>query len=198
MKSDRNDRASVALVALRKAMKMTQQEFAVKVLQSAITTVSRYESGNPPPRGDVLLRFRDIASEQGQAPLAKIFQDVWLEDVDKGLGPGVRTFIMGGGGGLLVASLKKDKVAFAAAEIFLKLLDQLESEKLRQKVTVALATFRDTLRSFDPPGTHALNDAFLETFDRHGVTAIFTMAPEDTQTKSEARKKRARGKATTR
>jgi transcriptional regulator with XRE-family HTH domain len=81
MKNDRNDPASVALVLLRKHMKMTQQEFAVQVLEGAITTVSRYETGNPPPRGDVLLRLAAVARDHGRPDLARIFTRVWVENL---------------------------------------------------------------------------------------------------------------------
>jgi transcriptional regulator with XRE-family HTH domain len=75
------DAASDALVALRKAMGKTQQTFAVEVLKTAITTIARYESSNPPPRGEVLLRLRDIAVQHGFHELASRFELLFVEDI---------------------------------------------------------------------------------------------------------------------
>jgi transcriptional regulator with XRE-family HTH domain len=114
MKSARNDPGSLALVSLRKEMRMTQQEFAVQVLDSALTTISRYESGNPPPRGPVLIRFRDIAREQGLMGLADQFQAVWLQDAHKILGPEVATLVKEEDeSGFLVASLDPEDLTDA-------------------------------------------------------------------------------------
>jgi hypothetical protein len=75
------DAASDALVALRKGMGKTQQTFAVEVLKTAITTIARYESSNPPPRGEVLLRLRDVAREHGLHELSNRFELLFMEDI---------------------------------------------------------------------------------------------------------------------
>jgi hypothetical protein len=159
-------------------MNMTQQEFAVQVLDSAITTVSRYESGNPPPRGDALLRFRNIARQQGDTArqqgdiarelvfkrLANDFQSIWLEEVYRAAGDDIRTFLYEPGQpvrGLLVASLKGAD-ALAAAESFLHILHQLDSDNpvFHQNAVSAISSLQAADRRFDSPGTHDIRDAF--------------------------------------
>jgi transcriptional regulator with XRE-family HTH domain len=55
--------ASQAVIDLRKALGMTQQQFAVEVLGTAVTTIARYETTHPPPR-DVLERLWKISQSQ--------------------------------------------------------------------------------------------------------------------------------------
>src|ERR1035437_2348326 len=133
MKSKRNDPASVALVALRKTMKKNQQEFAVGVLESALTTVSRYESGNPPPRGDVLLRLAGIAYEQNLPDLAKIFQRVWAENLPKIRGSYLTEdqFVVHISG----------KDAHRGAQAFMLWLAQLDNPKTRKQALSLLKLF---------------------------------------------------------
>src|ERR1019366_425037 len=91
--------ASAAVIALRKALGMTQQRFAVETLKTAITTVARYETSHP-PRGPVLLRLAEIAEQSGQLAyrdsaegggsafikLALVFQRLYIEEVIQNLG----------------------------------------------------------------------------------------------------------------
>jgi transcriptional regulator with XRE-family HTH domain len=122
--------ASEALIALRKAMGKTQQTFAVEVLKTAIGTIARYESSDP-PRGDVLLRLRDIAREQGLIGAADEFQRIWLQEVHKALGPDVRTILIAeDGGGLMVASLEHGDLVEAQ-----EYLRQLSSNRRKRKET---------------------------------------------------------------
>jgi hypothetical protein len=176
-KSTERHPASQALIDLRKALgKMTQQDFAVKVLECATTTISRYESFGP-PKGDALLKLRAIALKHDLVQIAKRFQDLWLEEVNRTLGPGVRTYVMERGSGLLVASLP-DKEAIEFAEIFLAVLDQLDSkdkdEKFRQNALSILSSTREAVRRFDPPGTHDLRDGLREGFAKLGAKVTFT------------------------
>lgn len=90
----RRNPTSNALIELRKAMGMTQAKFAVLVLDTAITTVSRYETTHP-PQGDQILRFREIAKEQAArepkgsekhrafVKLADLFSDLYHADATK-------------------------------------------------------------------------------------------------------------------
>jgi hypothetical protein len=71
---------SDALIVLRKAMGKTQQTFAVEVLKTAIGTIARYETSDP-PQGEVLLRLRDIAREQGLHELSNRFELFFMEDI---------------------------------------------------------------------------------------------------------------------
>jgi hypothetical protein len=75
-------RAGTALIALRQAIGKTQQQFAVDVLGSAVTTVARYETSNP-PSGEVLVRLADIAKENNLIPLRNEFTVLYLEEVLK-------------------------------------------------------------------------------------------------------------------
>ena len=89
------DTASTALVALRTAMGKTQQQFAVEVLKTAITTVARYETSHP-PRGEVLLRLATIANEAAHGrplkvaepllELAGVFHGLYFEEVLRNFG----------------------------------------------------------------------------------------------------------------
>jgi hypothetical protein len=93
----RRNPTSSALIELRKEMGMTQAQFAVLVLDTAITTISRYETTHP-PQGDQILRFRDIAKEQAArepkgsekhrafVKLADLFSNLYVEDAMKKMG----------------------------------------------------------------------------------------------------------------
>ena len=72
--------ASCAALALRTALGMTQQQFAVEIVKTAIGTVAVWETGRP-PKGDVLLRLADVAWEHGQWLLAEEFSKLFLEEV---------------------------------------------------------------------------------------------------------------------
>lgn len=72
--------AKRALVSLRKALGKTQQTFAVEILKTAVATVARYETSNP-PRGDVLLRLSNIAADHRQLGLSDEFLCIYLDQV---------------------------------------------------------------------------------------------------------------------
>jgi transcriptional regulator with XRE-family HTH domain len=65
--------ASEALIELREALGMSQQDFAVTELKSALNTVGRYETTNP-PRGDTLLRLAEIAERRSLPKIAARFR----------------------------------------------------------------------------------------------------------------------------
>lgn len=71
--------AGRALIALREALNMSQGEFAVLILDCAITTVGRYETKDP-PRGKVLLRLAAIAEAQGLPALKERFWKLFEDD----------------------------------------------------------------------------------------------------------------------
>jgi transcriptional regulator with XRE-family HTH domain len=71
--------ASSGLVALRKALKLTQAQFAVLELQTAVTTIARYETSHP-PQGDLLTRLRDIAKRHQLDDLAQTFEELYAEE----------------------------------------------------------------------------------------------------------------------
>ena len=83
---------------LRKKMGKTQTTFAVEVMKTAISTIARWETGDP-PHGSALLRLAKIADESGTAAyrdgtqdgfpfiqLALTFQRLYLEEVIRDLG----------------------------------------------------------------------------------------------------------------
>ena len=150
------DSASVALIQLREKMGKTQAQFAVEVLKTAVTTVARYETSHRPP-GDVLLRLRDIAREQGQMGLADQFQSVWLQDVDKALGP-VKTFTAADGHGLLVSSLDGE-LQLRGATVFLHWLGQINSPDpgIKKRALAALKHFETEV---EDPAHKETHDAF--------------------------------------
>jgi transcriptional regulator with XRE-family HTH domain len=91
MKTSRAD-TSEALVELRRAMNMSQAQFAVLVLDVAITTVARYETSHA-PEGDLILRLARIAEDRARASakgtaeqlafvrLGSRFRELYLKDV---------------------------------------------------------------------------------------------------------------------
>ena len=82
MKNDEVKRhpTSNALVQLRKALKKTQQTFAVEVLHCAIGTVARYETSLP-PEGVVLVQLADIAFQHGLTDIGNVFLMAFFDEV---------------------------------------------------------------------------------------------------------------------
>jgi len=76
-----DNEASLALVAFRKALGLTQQAFAVEIMKSAVTTVARWETGNPPPRGDALVRLAEAADEHGLPKFGNEFRYLYMDEV---------------------------------------------------------------------------------------------------------------------
>jgi transcriptional regulator with XRE-family HTH domain len=72
--------ASDALIALRKALGKSQSEFALELLDTAVTTVSRYETSNPPV-GKVLLRLAKIADTHGLFHIRDLFRGIYIEEI---------------------------------------------------------------------------------------------------------------------
>ena len=89
--------ASRALIALREEMGKTQQQFAVEVLDTTVTTMGRYETTHP-PRGEVLLTLARIAEESALSKVSEqqkqirllalrdAFREMYLEQVAENLG----------------------------------------------------------------------------------------------------------------
>ena len=149
-KTAQRDPASQALVDLRAALGVTQQVLAVKFLDCATTTVSRYESFGP-PKGDILLTLRRIAHDHGHDEIAIRFQNLWLKEVHAALGSfAARTVVVGefGQTGLLVATLENGP-AIRASYDFLTLLQYLESsdEPSRAQAAKLFKAMHDTVRA---------------------------------------------------
>jgi hypothetical protein len=155
--------ASEALIALRHAMGKTQQTFAVEVLKTAIGTIARYET-NDPPRGEVLLRLKDIAHEQGVNHLAATFDALWIEETAKT--GGQVTFFPASGSEPArghVITLLVGHEAIKGAQAFLAILTQLGSAnpKFRQNAVSALSSLERAARRFDDPKIHGFGDVFV-------------------------------------
>src|ERR1700712_3119239 len=69
---------SEALIALRTALGETQQQFAAH-LNTAITTIARYET-NRPPSGAILISLAKMASENGLGKEAATFQEAFARE----------------------------------------------------------------------------------------------------------------------
>jgi transcriptional regulator with XRE-family HTH domain len=85
----KRDPASMALIELRKVLKMSQAEFAIKLMDVAPITVYRLETGTVPPRGDTLLRLAEVADyaanylildNEHAEELRDRFLDMYLDD----------------------------------------------------------------------------------------------------------------------
>jgi DNA-binding transcriptional regulator YiaG len=76
-----NAPSAKAVIELRNALKLTQQRFAGEVMKTAITTIARWETGNPAPRGDALLKLADVAWAAGQINLSDAFTMMYLEEI---------------------------------------------------------------------------------------------------------------------
>jgi transcriptional regulator with XRE-family HTH domain len=72
--------ASQAVIDLRTALGMSQQRFAVEELSSALNTVARYETTNP-PRGEALLRLAKIATDKNLPEIAAKFRKLRLDEI---------------------------------------------------------------------------------------------------------------------
>jgi transcriptional regulator with XRE-family HTH domain len=89
--------ASNAVVALRKLLGVTQQQFASEVLKVAISSVARWETKDP-PHGETLIQLADIAERNGVGlhhtkgqpfmELGSVFRRLYLDEVRANLGGG--------------------------------------------------------------------------------------------------------------
>jgi hypothetical protein len=57
----------------------TQQEFAVELVKTAITTVARWETSHP-PRGDALIRLAEVADRNDRPSLAEEFRILYADE----------------------------------------------------------------------------------------------------------------------
>ena len=63
-------------------MELTQTEFAVNVLNMAISTIGRWETKDW-PAGDALLRLAALAEKNRRPDLADIFLKAFMQDVQR-------------------------------------------------------------------------------------------------------------------
>lgn len=144
-------------------MGKTQQTFAVDVLNTAIGTIARYETSDP-PRGEVLLRLRDIARQQGLNELSTRFELLFMEGILEKLTyrlttfPATETRPVYGIGVLRL----KGELALSSMYDYQKILGQLDSSDsaIRQSAVSALAALRRSARKTDDPADE-IHDAFF-------------------------------------
>jgi hypothetical protein len=145
-------------------MGKTQQTFAVEVLKSAIGTVARYETSDP-PQGAVLLRLRDIAREQGLYELANRFDLLFRGEVLQNNLPSQMVMVPATethpAHGQLDVSLSGED-ALSGAQSFLLILAQLTSHdpKIRQNAVAALTALQSAARKYTNPAVGEIQDAF--------------------------------------
>jgi hypothetical protein len=166
-------------------MGKTQAAFAVEVLKTAVTTIARYET-NGPPRGEVLLRLRDIAQGQGLLELSSKFELLYIDDVLKNLGsrltmvPATRTEPARG---FLIMSLSAR--AIGPARTCMRLLSLMNSDqKIRPEIDKASSSLNEELTKDD--------DLVRKQIDQAMISAVTGQAPPTEKTKGLKRERTAR------
>jgi transcriptional regulator with XRE-family HTH domain len=157
------DAASEALIELRKAMGKTQQTFAVEVLKTAIGTVARYETSDP-PRGEVLRRLEEIARKHHLYELAAKFDLIYRKEMLKSLVsqlawiPATETTPTQGHLDVVLP----DALAVEAGQAFLLLVSQLGSadRKIKRNAITALSSLQSAVRRFQNPAVGEIQDTF--------------------------------------
>jgi transcriptional regulator with XRE-family HTH domain len=154
------DAASQTLIDLRTKLGKSQASFAVEVMKTAVTTVARWET-NGPPRGEVLIRLRDIAREHRLYELASRFELIYRQEMEKPLPSSRLTWVPATANGLLTVPLAHES-ALGAAQDFMILLAQLDSPdpKIKRNAVSAFAVLRKAARRLENPAVGEIQDAF--------------------------------------
>ena len=120
--------AARLVAALRKALGMTQQAFASHI-KTAVTTVARWETNNPPPRGEALLKLAAVAQDTGHsAAIAEELLKLYLDDVAPRLpmmGIDVR---LDDGSGYVVCRFNNSREAADVVKLLRRYASRLERE----------------------------------------------------------------------
>jgi transcriptional regulator with XRE-family HTH domain len=74
---------SQALIELRKAMGLSQQRFAVEIMNVAVPTIGRWESNAPPESPEALERLAAIAYAMGDVRIGSIFLKARFDGIVK-------------------------------------------------------------------------------------------------------------------
>jgi transcriptional regulator with XRE-family HTH domain len=169
----RNETSS-AVIALRKAMGMTQQRFAVEALNVAIATVARYETSHP-PRGEVLLKLAGIAKQNASGnpiniaqpliDLSDTFLGLYIEEVRSNLGFQL-LFSPGRGkegayGYILDKLTGRDEIAFAQDFLTVKRCLDSTDPDCKAQVSGARVALSEAARVCGHPIASQLRDAVL-------------------------------------
>ncbi len=78
-KRDERNPASRAVIDLRERLKLTQQRFAVEIMDCAVPTVGKWETSSP-PTGSTLLRLADVAERKGCFDLQQKFRELYSRE----------------------------------------------------------------------------------------------------------------------
>jgi len=122
-------------------MKQSQARFAVLVLNMSTTAVARYESSNPSPRGEVLLRLARIARENNRPDLADIFEKSYVDHFPKPRGSQLTADYLG--------AHVRDPEAHSFAQMFMLWLPLLDDPKTRKHAIAVGKRFKDAVRELD-------------------------------------------------
>ncbi|HXS94177.1 MAG TPA: helix-turn-helix transcriptional regulator [Candidatus Limnocylindrales bacterium] len=117
--------ASETLISLRKALNMTQQAFASE-MKTAVTTVARWETNNPPPRGAALLRFAEVAEIHNLKGLPEQFHLLYAMEMMAPLK--IKQLVVAGpsGRGYVLAKFDNRREMSAASEFLKRSAGHLE------------------------------------------------------------------------
>ncbi|HTC76231.1 MAG TPA: hypothetical protein VK684_11685 [Edaphobacter sp.] len=145
-------------------MGKTQQTFAVEVLKTAIGTVARYETSDP-PQGEVLLRLRDIAHEHGFHEIGSNFELLYREEIQNRLPYQLvisdATQTREARGHLSIPLYGEHEIS--GAHSLLLILAQLNwpDPKIKQNAVAAISSLRDAARKHLDPATRKIQDSYV-------------------------------------
>jgi transcriptional regulator with XRE-family HTH domain len=174
-RATRNE-ASATLVALRTAMKMSQAQFAVMVLETAVTTIARYETSHP-PQGDLLLRLAAIAEKQGLNDLRDVFRKLYLEDVKEKIGFDLltvaKTETEPRHGYLFIRLDGEDAHRLAQSVLLVNAHLHSDDPQMRENALFGVSSLEKTARKFENPAVGELQDAvrLAQTVRQHQPSA---------------------------
>jgi transcriptional regulator with XRE-family HTH domain len=127
--------ASKLVIELRKALGQTQQVFASEI-KTAVTTIGRWETNNPPPRGDALIKLAGVAERHGYGDsLANQFRRLYFDEAMATLGRNAKVGATGSATTGYVVWNRADNKAPGSADFYRNAADELL--KLAQEIELA-------------------------------------------------------------
>ena len=145
-------------------MGKTQAQFAVQVVETAVTTVARWETSHP-PQGDLLLRLGEIAQQQGMFDLRNVFRKLYAKEAVRKLGfdlMRIQETETEPAHGYYFKHISGE-LALSGIQDFNILLSQLESPnpKVKRNAISLLSVLREGVRKFENPAVGEIHDALL-------------------------------------
>lgn len=163
---------------------MTQAEFAVLVLKTAVTTIARYETSHP-PEGDLLRRLWEAAEQHKLYELRDRFKELFAENALTTLGFDLMSIPKTDAEVEHAILMKRvyGALAIQLAQSFLIVADALNSELESTKATAldALAAMQKAASILGGPAITNLQRA---------IAAGLPQAPTTTTTTPKPRKRR--------